>query len=582
MNVSDLLLVLAVLPLLAALACIVLPHRPAAILTFVVGLICLAAVIRLIPAVGGGIVSVGFLRVDALSVVFLLPTGFLYAVVSAFSIGYLGEEAEHASHGDATERRVFGRYSRLFFVGFNAFAWSMLCAPMGDGLALLWIAIEVTTVISALLVALDNTEGATEAAWKYVLIASCGLGIALLATIVMYYAGAQSLGQSYDLALDPLVAHAAQLPATPVRLAFVLAVVGFGTKVGLVPMHTWLPDAHAEAPTPVSAMLSGSLLAVSFYAILRYYQVSHITLGNAFPQRVLLVFGIASLLLAALSLLRQSDLKRLLAYSSVEHMGILAIGVSFGAPLALIGVLLHVLAHAAAKGNAFMGSGVIVRAFQTKSLDKIRGAMDRLPWSGPILLASILALCAMPPFGLFRSEFDIVAGGLSAARTTPAAILIVLVTIAFLGLLGAIGRLVLTVPPSPSPSRVPASEATSPHLILAGPPTQTTAQIREVGEGKRVPPRHLSDGHRRDPAATPTSNERPGQPGQSGQPLQPGQAGLPGPAEAVARGREPSLWMVVPTLVGLVVLLVLGVHPPGDLAHLLETAADQLAGAVAR
>ena len=536
---GDLLLVLALLPAAVALACLVLPHRAAAAITLASGLVCLAIAIRLVPAVHGGIVSVGFLRVDALSVVFLLPTGFLYAAAAAYSIGYLGEEERHARQVDGTEARVFGRYSRLFFVGFNAFAWSMLCAPMTDGLALLWVAVEVTTVISALLVALDNTEGATEAAWKYVLIASCGLGIGLLATIVMYYAGAQALGSSYDLSFDPLIAHAAHLPATPVRLAFVLAIVGFGTKVGLVPMHTWLPDAHAEAPTPVSALLSGSLLAVSFYAILRYYQVAHVAVGDAFPQRVLMVFGVASLLLAALSLLEQQDIKRLLAYSSVEHMGILAIGVSFGTPLALTGVLLHVLAHAAAKGNAFMGAGAIVRSYQTKGLDAIHGLVDRLPWSGPVFLASILALCAMPPFGLFRSEFDIVAGGLGTSHTTPAAILVVLVTVAFLGLLGSVARLM---------TRRPARR-----LVVAREPVVSSA------------PR--------------TAGTRPGT--RSGTAI----AELPAARVLEAapdRGREPSAWMVAPLLVGLLALVVLGVHPPGQLAGLLHTAAAQLSGAVAR
>ena len=178
-----------------------------------------------------------------------------------------------------------------------------------------------------------------------------------------------------------------------------LAVLGFGTKVGLFPVHTWLPDAHSEAPTPVSALLSGSLLAVSFYAILRFYQVAAAALGPGFPRDVLLVFGVASLLLAALYLLDQRDIKRLLAYSSVEHMGILAIGVSFGAPIALAGVLLHVLAHAAAKGNAFMGAGVLVRKFGSKRISAIRGGLDLLPWSGPLFLLAVLALCAMPPFG---------------------------------------------------------------------------------------------------------------------------------------------------------------------------------------
>ena len=211
----------------------------------------------------------------------------------------------------------------------------MLAAPMMSSLALLWVAIEVTTVISALLVAIEDTDGAAEAAWKYVLLASAGLGLALLATIFAYYAGAQVLGQSYDLAFTPLLAVAARLPHAAVQLAFVLAVLGFGTKMGLFPVHTWLPDAHSEAPTPVSALLSGSLLAVSFYAILRFYQVAEATLGPRFPRNVLLVFGVASLLLAALYLFGQRDIKRLLAYSSVEHMGILAIGVSFGAPIAL-------------------------------------------------------------------------------------------------------------------------------------------------------------------------------------------------------------------------------------------------------
>jgi hydrogenase-4 component F len=193
----------------------------------------------------------------------------------------------------------------------------------------------------------------------------------------------------------------------------------------------------------VSALLSGSLLAVSFYAILRYYQVAAAALGPAFPRDVLLVFGVASLLLAALYLLDQRDVKRMLAYSSVEHMGILAIGVSFGAPIALAGVLLHVLAHAAAKGNAFMGAGVLVHKFGTKRISGISGGFDLLPWSGPLFGIAILALCAMPPFGIFRSEFEIVQGGFSSARYATPAVLIVLVTLAFFGLTVAANRMLL-------------------------------------------------------------------------------------------------------------------------------------------
>ena len=292
----------------------------------------------------------------------------------------------------------------------------MLAAPMMGSLALLWIAVEVTTIVSALLVAIEVHRGAAEAAWKYVLIASAGLGLALLATVFAYFAGAQVLGEHYNLAIAPLIAAGAHLPHTPVRLAFMLAVLGYGTKVGLFPVHTWLPDAHSEAPTPVSALLSGSLLAISFYAILRFYQVASANLGSGFPRDTLLAFGVASLLLAALYVFGQRDIKRLLAYSSVEHMGILAIGVSFGAPVALAGVMLHVLAHAAAKGNAFMGAGVFTVKFGTKQISALRGGLDVLPWSGPLFLLAVFALSAMPPSGIFRSEFQIVYGGLGSRQ----------------------------------------------------------------------------------------------------------------------------------------------------------------------
>jgi hydrogenase-4 component F len=243
-------------------------------------------------------------------------------------------------------------------------------------------------------------------------------------------------------------------------------------------------------------MLSGSLLAVSFYAVLRYYQIAVAALGSTFPRAVLMAFGIASLLLAALYLLDQRDLKRLLAYSSIEHMGIMAIGIGFGAPLAVAGVLLHVVAHAAAKGNAFFGAGVLVRKYASKDLTTIGSAMWALPWTAPLFLLAILALSAMPPFGLFRSEFQIVAGGITGARTTVAAVLVVLVTVAFLG------------------------------LSLA------TTRMLFVTRGRNVP----------------------------------------------ARG-EPSLWMVLPMLAGLAVLVVLGVHPPGDFADLITRGVAEIGGA---
>jgi hydrogenase-4 component F len=438
------LVTLTVLPFAVAVVCLVVSPRAAKTLTVLSGVasfglsLSLVSFGRVVTALGG------WLRVDPLSLVFLLAVAFLYTSTAIFAIGYVEGRKDESV-----------RYSRRLFAGLNLFAWAMVMAPIVSNLVLLWVAIEVTTVVSALLVAIDDTDGAVEAAWKYVLIASMGLGLALLATLVMYYAGQSALGGGYELFYPNLLRTAHHFPPEVVRLSFGLAVLGFGTKMGLVPVHTWLPDAHSEAPTPVSALLSGALLTVSFYAILRFYQVTRISVGYGYPRDILLVFGIASLALAALYVARQRDLKRLLAYSSVEHMGIIAIGMSFGAPIAITGVLLQVLAHAAAKSTAFFGAGSVVRKFGTKDLERIRGGVRALPWSGPMFLLAILALSAMPPFGIFRSELLIVEGGLASSATALTAVMVALVTIAFFGLSWYGSQIMLT----PLPSGVVRGEA---------------------------------------------------------------------------------------------------------------------------
>ncbi|WP_334173705.1 proton-conducting transporter transmembrane domain-containing protein [Sinomonas sp.] len=430
------LIALLFVPFAVAICAWFAPVRAGQALTVTTGVACFGGSVALVGRDSPTTAMSGWLRADPLSVVFLLAVTFLYALSALFAIGYLDAGAHRPS-----------QYSRRLFAGLNLFCWSMAMATVVNGLALLWVAIEVTTVVSALLVAIDDTDGATEAAWKYVLIASMGLGIALLATIVMYYAGSEVFGGAYELFYPKLLGSAAHFPHAIVRLSFLLAVLGFGTKMGLVPVHTWLPDAHSEAPTPVSALLSGALLAVSFYAILRYFQITVRAVGPDFPRNVLLAFGLASLLLAALYLASQRDLKRLFAYSSVEHMGILAIGMSFAAPIAIVGVLLHVLAHAAAKGTAFFGAGSFLRKFGTKDVIGLSGGIDSLPWSGPLLVGAVLGLCAAPPGGIFRSEFLIVSGGLSDPADVVAAVLVVLVTLASIALM-YFGTLTTTGPPA--------------------------------------------------------------------------------------------------------------------------------------
>jgi hydrogenase-4 component F len=433
-------LIVALLALPLAACLISLAGRPvlAEAATLIAGAGSLAMALAVAFSVRhGSALAIGgnWLRLDPLGAVFLLATGFLYGVAAAFSIGYLRADER---------RRDYAAFARRYFSLLNLFGWTMLTVPLVNDFGLLWITVELTTVVSVLLVAVDRTEAALEAAWKYILLGSVGLGLALLGVVFLYASGTHALGDAYIPHYATLISAAGQLPPVPVKLAFLLAVVGFGTKVGLVPMHTWLPDAHSEAPSSVSAMLSGALLVNAFYAILRFFQVSAATSGSGFPRHVLLVFGVVSLALAALYVLRQESYKRLLAYSSIEHMGVIALGIGFGVPIAIAGALLHVLNHAAAKSLAFFGAGSILRRYDTKQIERVRGAATILPASGPMFLAAALALSGLPLSGIFRSEFQIVSGGFSRPGYVWVALLVVLVNVAFFGIVWHAGRMVLT------------------------------------------------------------------------------------------------------------------------------------------
>lgn len=411
-------------------------------LTVIGGLASLGLAASLV-GVGDGRISAagGLLYADSLSVVLLLAVALVYATSAVFAIGYLrGEEA-------ATD---FPRYARNFYTLLNFFAFSMLLVPATDNLGVLWVAVELTTIVSALMVGLEGTSAAIEAAWKYVLIASAGLALALLGVILLYASGTEALGPAYEPNWTRLLSVAEGLKPGTVRLAFVFALIGFGTKAGLVPMHTWLPDAHSEGPTPVSALLSGALLADAMYAVFRFYGITAQAVGPEFPRTLLLLFGLASLVLAGFFVLIQRNFKRLLAYSSIEHMGILAVGVAFGAPLALYGVALHILTHAATKSMAFFAAGSILRKLGTRETGEVRGLIRLMPATAVIFLVAVLAITGLPPFGVFRSEFLILAGGFSRAGWwfLPAALLLALVNLTFLGIFRYANMMVLGDPPS--------------------------------------------------------------------------------------------------------------------------------------
>ena len=369
---------------------------------------------------------------DALSGVFLIAVAFVYAVVAIYSAGYLLPGIGHV------------RLRRWYWPLLNLFGLALLATPVIANLGVLWVSVELTTVVSALLVTSEGTDESLEAGWKYIVIGSAGLALGLLGIVLMYAAGIPSLGDHYTPTYTTLVHAPPHLNGSLVRTGFAFALVGFGTKVGLVPMHAWLPDAHSEGPSPVSAMLSGALLAAALYAVLRIGAIAQRTVGPSYVHALLLVFGGLSLLLAAFFALRQSNYKRLLAYSSIEHMGIVSLGIGIGGPIAAYGAFFHVIVHAAGKTLAFFGAGDLLSRYETRDADEVRGVIRLAPFTGAMMLLGALAITGVPPFGIFRSELLIVTGGFSQSKYALAGLLVVFVNVAFVGVYQLFHRMVIS------------------------------------------------------------------------------------------------------------------------------------------
>jgi hydrogenase-4 component F len=385
----------------------------------------------------------GWLYADALSGVTVLIIAFVGLTATLDSIGYLREDIRV---GDLTQDEARGR-RRIYYTLLNLFLFSMLIVPVTNSLGVLWIAIEGTTLASLFLVSFYGTREALEAAWKYIIVGSVGIALGLFGTILTYYSAVRVLGTSYDLNWSLLVPVAPQLNPDVMRLALLFIVIGYGTKAGLAPMHTWLPDAHSEAPSPISALLSGVLLNCAMYAILRFYALATPSVGRRYPDALLLGFGLLSLLVASLFILRQRDYKRLLAYSSVEHMGIAAVGVAFGGVVGLSGALLQLINHAVTKSLMFFASGHVLLRYGTKEIGRVPGILRVLPVSGPMLILGGLALAGAPPFGIFASELSILAAGFRSGQAAAALVALGLIALVFVGLWGSLNRMVFGAAP---------------------------------------------------------------------------------------------------------------------------------------
>ncbi len=371
----------------------------------------------------------GFLYVDPLAVFFAITVSLVVVLAAFGSAAYLRTEEDR---GDLSLFQV-----RLYFVFFSVFASGMLGAFFAGNLGLLWVLIEASTLASAALVGLEAKARSLEAAWKYVIISSFGVTIALLATLWLFYAGtALHLSSNERLTWPYLFAHAHALQPGSLRLAFLLAVVGYGTKVGLAPMHTWLPDAHSEAPSPASAMLSAGLLNTGMYAIIRFQVIAKAGLGSTYPDHVLLVLGFLTLFIGVIFMVRRGNFKRLFAYSSIEHMGIIAVALGFGGVLGLYGALLQVLNHAIGKAVLFLSTGHFVLGYRTRESSEVRGALGALPLAGGVLVLASLAVAGSPPFGVFLSELTIVRAGFAGTEPALAGLLILLLVVGFVALVG--------------------------------------------------------------------------------------------------------------------------------------------------
>jgi len=373
---------------------------------------------------GGAFVSEsGNFFVDSLSVFLVVLTAFVAFTTTLFSRPYMLNEQ---AHGRVTARRM-----RLYHGMYQIFTFTMLLVLLTNNIGILWVAMEAATLTTVLLVSLYRTPASIEAAWKYFILCGVGIAQALFGTILLYLASEKVLGAGGGALLwTQLDQVKGGLEPTVLSIAFVFLIVGYGTKVGLVPLHNWLPDAHAEGPTPISAVLSGLLLNIALYAVVRCKVLVDGALGTPFAGNLMMGFGLLSVVIAAFFLSRQRDIKRMFAYSSIEHMGLATFAFGMGGPVATFAALLHMTVHSLTKSALFFTVGHAAQKTGTQVMDNIRGLVDTNPAIGWGMMLGTLAILGMPPFGVFASEFLIITTAMSE-HAWAAPILLIALAVAF-------------------------------------------------------------------------------------------------------------------------------------------------------
>jgi hydrogenase-4 component F len=440
---------LILIPLLSGLLCLVVGSR---VWWERVNLLAFAAVAGLAGVLAlevsrWGPVSVmdDFLRADALSAIVVALTAFVALVCGLYAVGYFRREL---SEGRVTERQL-----RRYYVLTPLFVGAMLLAPLANNLGVMWVAIESSTLASVLLVTFYSQRTSFEAGWKYIIIGSVGISLALFGTVITYSSAIAALGPSahHGMNWSVLVEVADKLNPQAMRLAFVMVLLGYGTKAGLAPMHTWKPDAYAEAPVPAAALLGAGFINCAIYAIIRFDVLAEKCLGHAFPSHLLIGFGVFSILLAAPFVLVQRNFRRLLAYSSIDHAGIMVSALGFGGLFGARGAVLHMLFHGLTKPLLFFSTGNIQQEFGSPYFRKVRGVVHVLPWTGGLLLLATFAVTGTPPFSLFQSEFTALSGALAADHGWAAFLFILGVVVIFVGFLVHMAKMNLGAAPESMP-----------------------------------------------------------------------------------------------------------------------------------
>ncbi|MGD0885684.1 MAG: hydrogenase 4 subunit F [Thermodesulfovibrionales bacterium] len=388
----------------------------------------------------------GMLYMDALSGYIMALVVLLGLASAVYSIGYL----EHELQVGLTDPAGMRRYYALF----HLFIFTMLLVTMANNLALMWIAVEATTIVSAVLIGFGFRKRALaiEAAWKYIILCTVGITFALLGTFITYYASTAVIGNGGALEWTVLRGMAGQLNPSTMKLAFIFILVGYGTKAGLAPVHNWLPDAHSQAPSPISALLSGILLNTSFYGIIRYVSLVEPSTGKLFTGNLLMLFGLISVGISSIFILVQDNYKRLLAYSSIEHMGIISLGVGIGGPIGMYGALLHILNHALSKPLMFFASGKIQGRYGSTRIENVSGVLSSMPLLGTLTFIGALSLAGTPPLNIFISEFTILKAGVDRGLWLVVGLFLFFTVIVFYGILHGFGRMLFNTQASPAQS----------------------------------------------------------------------------------------------------------------------------------